>query len=394
MARQKPFAFLVCRFSWPPCSRFSAPNIYVGAAVVQIVFNLTAITALYALTLKLTNRPKTALIAVFLATFALGDIVYANALLSDSLAQSHMVFMLYFYARFILGVERRFDGMALVAGSLALLAMIFLRPIFLYLPFAILAGVAVFLWTAKQPRRILPALGIIAFFVLLPTTLWTLRNETLGGVRQFSSVSSQFLLDSVPILYAKTHGIHFYEAQPIVSGGHDEDLQPYLATMQKPDAYKKRAIEMIKSDPMTYASAYLARIPCLFFYPEINDALRFIPAISTRIAEFKAAFVARSFAPISDIRLSAAYLAAACLNTLALVVVLGFAVRDLFLQGANSWVKRLALGVLCYVAVLSCFPVGYGSYPRFRLGVSMPLILFAALGAAHFQARIAARRQR
>jgi hypothetical protein len=79
---------------------------YLGAALAQIIFSLFAITALYTLTLKLSKQPETALIAALLTTITLSNIVYTNMLLSDSLAQSFMAFMLYFYADFILDVDK------------------------------------------------------------------------------------------------------------------------------------------------------------------------------------------------------------------------------------------------------------------------------------------------
>jgi hypothetical protein len=365
---------------------FFGEKYYLGAALAQILLGLLAIVAIYALAWKLTQEKKTALLAAFLASIAPGSIVYANLLLSDSLTQSFMAFLLYFYGSFLLEFDRHFDGKSFLAGSLMLFCMIFLRPTFLYLAFALFPGFAAFLWAKGAWRKIAPVLVLLALTTLLPVALWTARNEALGGVRQFSTAGPRFLLDSVSVLYAKSHGIHYYEAQPIVYRGKDEDLQPYLAIMPKEEAYKKRAIEMIRADPMTYGKAYLLRVPCLFFYPETNDVLRFIPSISALVTNLKASFIARSLAPLENPGLTLAYLMVAGVNTLALVVIFLFAVCGLF-ANVDPWVKRLMLGILLYVAFLSCLPVGYGSYPRYRLGINMPLTLFAALGARALLAR-------
>jgi hypothetical protein len=69
-----------------------------------------------------------------------------------------------------------------------------------------------------------------------------------------------------------------------------------------------------------------------------------------------------------------------------LIAIFIFAVRGLFTH-VDGWIRLFALGILLYVAALSCLPVGYGSYPRYRLGINMPLMLFASLGISAFIAR-------
>jgi uncharacterized membrane protein len=71
------------------------------------------------------------------------------------------------------------------------------------------------------------------------------------------------------------------------------------------------------------------------------------------------------------------------LDILFLITLLLFALRGL-LQKMDWRIKVMLLGVSAYVLVVCSQPVGYGAYPRFRLSISMMLLLFAAFGLDSF----------
>jgi len=358
---------------------------YFGVIILQILLNLAAIYCLYKLCMMLTGQKTAAIIAMVLASLNFLDICYACRIMTDSITQSLLVFTLYYYVKYLLNIkEHEHDIKPLICGSFFLSLCVLFRPAVMYLPFALLAGIVFLLLIAKRPKRIISATLAVLLITTVPMGAWCLRNIIREDFYGYSSVSSiNLYFYNSAVIYAKQQGTDYYTAYDALMYGQDEDLKPHLERLPVYDAYAARGMELIKSDLPTYAKYCAIGAACIFVYPGANDIVNFSNEANAVTERIKAVITqGGGVVGIVDGLLSIPFIAAFLIIDIAvLLALILFALMGI--RKIKDWrVTALLLGVMGYMVAVSCQPVGYGSYPRFRLMISMTVILLASIGAS------------
>jgi hypothetical protein len=295
---------------------------------------------------------------------------------------------LYYFTVYLLQIkEKKDDWRSLILGAVYLSFTVLIRPAVMYLPFALLAGFIFLLLLFKKPEKILPMAVIILVIIVLPMGGWSLRNAVKTDFAGYSAIASiQLYAYNAGAVYARQQGIDYYEAIDFLLAEEDEELHKYMAVMPKYEAYTERAMEIIRSDFPAYVKFCAIGVACLFFYPGVNDILAFTGVSTQAITQAKDIINSYgiSIAGVTAFFASSGntlYALALLLNIFILILLSLLAFIGTIKANLKEWyIKAMYLGILLYMVLVSCQPFGYGAYPRYRLGFSMILILFAAFG--------------
>lgn len=371
-----PFILSLCMF-------VMGKAFYYGTVFVQVLLNVLAIYFLYKLAMLVVGNKKAAYIAVIIAALNPLDIRYCYLILTDSISQSLLVISIYFYARYIDSLDKCEKGFSHLAISSVLIALnVLIRPSLMFLPFALAIGAAFVAIIRRKYKQIVISVLCISIASALCITLWTARNEKVADYSGYSSVSdvNLYVYNSAAV-YAKQNGMTYYEAFSILNNNKDDGLAPYLETMSKHEAYRKRGMEIIASDLPYYIACCAKNCAYISVYPGMMTFDFVTGSLDSVIADIKSGDGIVS-GLIKSINIKTFFALSVLALDVALLLLLSvLAIVGIIKNFKKDWILTLLIvGVLAYIFVVSCQPVGIGSYSRFRLACSMFINMFAAYG--------------
>ncbi len=373
-----PFVLSLCMFLF-------GNSFYYGIVLVQALLNVLSIYYLHKLAMLVIDNRVVAYIAVIIAALNPLDVYYCYLVLTDSISQSLLVISVYFYARYIVSIKNKTEKKDLcsLGVSSVLLAMnVLVRPSIMFLPFALAIGAAFVALVCRQYKQIIISALCISLVSSLCIALWTERNERVADYPGYSSVSdiNIYIYNSAEV-YAKQNGLTYYEANTALREHKDDGLTPYLETMPKYDAYRKRGMELIMSDLPYYITCCMKNCLYLVAYPGVMSFSFVSNSLSDVITSIKSGGdIISSVLSILDAE-TFGVLSVLALDVMLLVLLAALAVLGTIKNLKKDWILTLLIvGVLAYNIVVLCQPVGIGAYSRFRLACSMFTNMFAAYG--------------
>lgn len=331
---------------------------------VLSLLNLAAVLGWWGRRARPTPRQWAGALALLL-TFP-GQLIYANALMSELLLQTAVLALVGAGLRFIQTGHTRWFGLSGVAVTAALL----LKPVFYPLVFVTLAVGGLAAWRMRRPW-----LGALAAAPALVAALYMGWNWERTGYFHFSSIAEINLLHyNAAGVVRQAQGAPA-EAQWVAAVLRQADAQPTFAARQQ--LIRTKATAVLRAHPGRYAGQHTAGMVTFFLDPGRFDIGQFLhvapPSGGGLLAQSRAGGLARALG-----QLPGWLLALLALVGLANAVRLGLAVRGfgrLKRGGASLRYGRwLAAGLIGYVALLTG-PLGAA---RFLVPV-WPLLLALAL---------------
>jgi len=368
------------------CKLISGKARVWAAVFFQNLLNILAVLVLYALILELCRDRTAALAGSLLAAINLHDIYFSFFILSDSLFQSIILFAIYFLVRFF----KRFRIIDLVWTAGLFSAGTFVRPSGLYLPLILTAVIGLVLFIKRTKKKALFYSLIFLLIGMGPAFLWQCRNERVAGFADFSAVRSANLYSyhSAGILAYK-NGTDFYHEQENLKNS--AELLELQKTMSLQEAEMTLATKIIIQNMPVYLLLNMEGAGLILLYPGVFDIFQVNSGFLDYIASIKSTFLDSSgfwdrlipflVQPYSILTL----LDILILFGLSIVTILGI-IRS-FRTGISWYISLVLSGIFCYFLAVSAGPNGYGTFPRFRLSVSMLQALYFGIFICSAQKR-------
>ncbi|MHC1773325.1 MAG: ArnT family glycosyltransferase [Flexilinea sp.] len=352
----------------------------------QNILSVIAILVLYALVLELCRNRTAALAGSLLVAFNLHDIYFSFFILSDSLFQSIILFAVYFLVRFF----KRFHVADLLRAAGLFSAGTFIRPSGLYLPLVLTAAVFLVLLIKRAKKKALIYSLIFLLIGMGPAYLWLCRNERVAGFADFSAIRSSNLYSyhSAGVLAYK-NGTDFYHEQANLKNS--AELLELQKTMSLQAAEMTLAKKIIFQNIPVYLLLNIQGAGYILLYPGLFDIFQVNSGFLDYIAGVKSTFLNSSgFLDRLVTFLTQPYSILTLLDILILfglsvVTILGI-IRS-FRIGIPWYISLILSGLFCYFLAVSAGPNGYGTFPRFRLSVSMLQALYFGIFTCSAQER-------
>jgi hypothetical protein len=355
-------------------SKLLFPNQWASFLIIfQIGLNVAAVLTLYLLLTMLIPNRSASLLACLIAVLNIHDVYFSCFILTDSLYQSISFIGIFFFIRFL----KEFRLKDLIWSSLAFLAALFIRPSGLFLP--LLLMIALPFVIRNKFTHLVKVEAILFLIVYLPVICWGTRNANVAGYRGFSAITEQNLyFYHAAGINAELNQTDFYTEQENLQEN-PEYLQR-LPTVSPETAQRELATTAIRNNFAIYLKLNIQGMGLILIYPGTMDIFRFQPDNPDIIEPIKQAYLqggAKSaliellISPIGLLTL----LDVGALIVLVLITIIG-TVRSF--QSQLPWYIPLAiLGFFLYNLGVSAGPNGFGTYPRFRLSVSLIQALIA-----------------
>ncbi|GAP39913.1 glycosyltransferase family 39 protein [Flexilinea flocculi] len=360
------------------CKLISAKNWIWAAIILQLLLNTVSVVVLYEIIWALSRNSKASFFGSLIAAFNLHDVYFCFFILSDSIAQSILIIAVFFLIRFF---QKQQTVYLLLAAAL-LSTGTFIRPAGLYLP--LLLAFLIFFYYVQQKMSV-KALAIAILFLsigFIPEFLWQLRNEQAAGYSGFSAIQEENLYSyHAAGIFAEKNGTSFYQEQENLKN--DPKVQELTRTMSLQEAQRKIAFEVISENLPTYLYLNLKGAGYILFYPGLFDIAQIYPSFRNYIANMKSEFLS-DFSQAEQIRnfLSNPFSILTLLNGFLLVTILVFTfwgIQRSFSSGIPLQINLMLLCFMIYFLLIHAGPNGFGTYPRFRLSISMLQTIYVGL---------------
>lgn len=358
-------------------------NYYIGLVLFQIVLNTVAVYYVYRLAFLLTKKEKIGYLASLIVALNPMDIMYDFFIHTDSVSQALLVVSIFYFAKYICSLQDKKPLVGqLLAASVILALNVLVRPSLMYLPLALAVGAVVVAIITRCYKQIVISILCICVITQAPVAAWTKRNEIVADYHGYSSISdiNLYYYNAVAV-YAKQQGMSYYEARNEMLAHQDEGLKPYLETMSEYDAIRKRGWELIRSDLPYYSFCCLKNCGWIAIYPGVMTFEFITDSISDVVSNVKSGgnLVQSLMSCITSQNIVAIVLLG--MDLLLLLLLALFAWVGLFRQYRKNWITAtLMVGIIAYIYVVSCQPVGIGAYSRFRMACSMFTAILSAQG--------------
>ena len=353
------------------------------AALITIQLFLSALASFtFIKTLEGLGVPKMARDMLgLIAVFNLHDVYFALFVLSDSLAQSLFMGFVYFLVSALKNREPRDFVLTFALLTLAT----FVRPGSLFLPFFVIAGILIFELRRGAPGKVIARI-LIAFILLVPFPIgaWAMRNRTAAGYFGFSAISDANLyFYHAAGVSAKLNGTDFYTAQEALKT--DPAYLRNLETMIAPIAQRRAALPILSGSLPLYLALHVQGAAATLIYPGTFDLFRIVPRSLALIDSMKTAYLEHGLSPALLAALMTdpfGVLTLIDMLFLSLIAILTLrAILHAFrFRAADGSIRIALLGILIYNLIISAGPNGFGTYPRFRLSVSLLELLWIGVG--------------
>ena len=216
----------------------------------------------------------------------------------------------------------------------------------------------------------------------VPELLWQIRNEQAAGYSGFSAIQEENLYSyHTAGILAQKNGTSFYHEQENLKN--DLKIQELTRTMSLQKAQRKIAVKVISDNLPTYLYLNLKGAGFILFYPGLFDIAQIYPSFRDYIANLKSGFLSGS-SQLERIRnfLSNPFSLLTLLNCFLLLTFLVFTfwgIQRSFSSGIPLQINLMLLCVMIYFLAIHAGPNGYGTYPRFRLSISMLQTIYVGL---------------
>ncbi len=375
------------------CSLIFGDGWAEAAVFLQNLSNLAAVLLVYGTLLELCGNRRAAFSGGMLACLNIHDVYFCFFILSDILFQFLILAAAFFLIRFF----KRLHSLPLILAAGLFAAGMFVRPSGLYLPVFLTAviGGALFLrprsaLSEKQdpglnPGRLRRVMLPLLFLILSmgPALLWCRRNEAVSGFSGFSAIQSANLYGyhSAGVL-AFVNGTDFYQEQEHLRQNSElSELQNRMSLQQAETALAK---QIILTHLPVYLLLNLEGAGMILLYPGLFDVLRLNNVFMAYLAEVRTIFLSPgSFLSRATGILFQPFSLLVGVNFLLLLALLLWTVSGMIrsLRGGTPWYIGLTLcGIFLYFLLISAGPNGYGTYPRFRLSLSLFQAIFCGIG--------------
>jgi 4-amino-4-deoxy-L-arabinose transferase-like glycosyltransferase len=167
----------------------SAGHFEAVTILLQILLSVCTVYLVYRLALELWQHETVALCAALLYALEPLSILYSSLILSETLFTTLTTVFLLYLVRYL----NRQQLADLLVSGLALAASVYVRPVALFLPLAVLLGLLVWKWTASYLRWqqwtiTYFQLGLFALVAVGPLALWVMRNHMVAHYNGFSGI--------------------------------------------------------------------------------------------------------------------------------------------------------------------------------------------------------------
>ena len=353
---------------------------YLLVCIFQNILNVIAVCAVYQIVIMLVDSNKAACIGATIAVLNFHDIYFADIMLTDSVAQSLTIFSRLFLIMFLhkenSGKKAKICYLCVCAVLLSFALSV--RPSLLFLPVAYVLGLVFVVIRRKKYRWIIPVILIVSIICYTPVCAWTIRNKTVADYNGYSTVSSinLYCYNSAAV-YSKQNNMDYNETVEYLKQGKDKKYQEYLKSMDKYKAMDKRAKEIIFSDVPCYVKRCAIDVAALELYPGALSFNGVKESYETVISNVKQNGVSALFE--KNGLAESSWLFVIVIDCLLLLMLFVLSVIGAIKLIRKCWVPAVFLiGTVLYNIIICCQPVGYGSYPRFRLSFSMISIILVA----------------
>lgn len=370
----------------------------IALSVIQLALNALAVIALRRTLERLHIDIRAARIAVLIAAFNPHDPYFALCVLTDSFSQSCFMFVIASFVAALVSTDTDkygessgqtfpIDYRNLTIAAVWLTISIFLRPGSIGLPVCLWIGLTVVAIVRRSPRVIVSVLIIFTLVIGLPVLGWTMRNERVAGFSGFTAISTTNLFFyNCAGIRAELNGTDYYSEQSAMAT--DPVYLENLKTMTPIDAQRATAMPILLNNLPILAKLTVQNGLLILFYPGTFDILRFHPAVLSVIDQLRADIIANGFsAETIRILLRAPIGVLIVVNVIILAMITFYGLigsidvlRKFSLRSSLN-VSLLALaGMTLYNFLIHTGSFGYGSYSRYRLSITFPLLILAAIG--------------
>ncbi len=357
---------------------------YLNALITfQLFLSAVAVFAFGRTLDRLGVSAKIRTVLVWAAILNPHDAYFALFVLTDAITQSLFVFFLAFFIRALQGRNlAQLRDFALAWAFLC--AAIFVRPSSLYLPIFLLMGLAVFYWCERRGLW-LRVFACAVLLIFIPVLGWTLRNRAVTGYSGFSAITEAnlYFYHAAGVRSAQS-GADFYQVQRDLL--HDPIYRSNLERMSPPDAQKATALPILLNDLPTYIRLHFRGMAAILLYPGTFDLFRLQNFGIQLIASVREMFLSNGLSPaLAGALLTDPFGLMSLVNIVILAFLTGMAIRAMIRTLRVGAVDRIItcalMGVTLYNLLISAGPNGFGTYPRFRLSVSILLLLWIGVGS-------------
>jgi hypothetical protein len=346
---------------------------------LQILLSCFAVYMVYQTACILFEGEWIALIAATLYAIEPLSILFTSLLAPETLFTAVVMVGVYYLVRYL---KKQSPADLLASGS-ALAASVYVRPIGLFLPVTIAAGLAAWAVVTAQQNKHRLIVHAIAFVIVsfALTGLWQLRNEAETDYSGFSAIASDnmYFILAASVLAAEQH-VSYYGMRDRLGYQnpraylHDHPEQKTWSVAQRTSYLDRAAEHILLDNSLTYAWIYFDGILRGTFDPGSTEFLRFfdlypkegglltVEVDKGRIATIKALYANPllfwSTALMVPVLLT--YLSSACVTLCSRVIL-------------DPSILAVSLIVAYYMAIAG----GPGDWGRFRHPV-MPIICVLA----------------
>ncbi len=349
--------------------------------MLQLLLNLMAVLLVHAVLHEIGVGRRGVFGGAMLAALNLHDVYFCFFILSDILFQFLILAAFFLLLRFLKTAHFR----PLIGAALLFAMGMFVRPSGLYLP-VLLSLILFGLFLLKRDWQWGMKLSALFLSVsLAPALLWCYRNESVSGFAGFSATQSSnlYAYHSAGVL-AFVNGTDFYQEQEAL--GRNPELTALRDGMTLQQAETMLAKQILTQHLPVYALLMLEGAGLILLYPGIFDVFRLNDAFAIYLSGVRAIFlngesllsraVEIIFQPFSLL---------AGLNFLILLALLIGTVSGM-VRSVRGAIPRVIEIMLCaaflYFLLVSAGPNGYGTYPRFRLSLSLFQAIFCGIAIA------------
>lgn len=361
------------------CMLISEDCYYV---VVQVVQQLVGLAVFFCwrhfLRLFLKDK-RTWFIGECIYLFNIQFIFYGCMVLTDFLFACMIIVLADLFVVFWrTGNNKYFMGAVLI-----LIIIPLLRPIALYLPFAMGFGfLIVYMLSKRDWKRGITYAFVISTLAVCTIGGWSYRNYRVGGIFNLSNITQQnTYVYNAPAIESELTGRSYYE----IVDERLSDVSQKDFDFHTDEVYEKGE-GLIKNHPLIYAKICIRDIVLEFLYPGVNDILRSSSKFSEGIGYIKelmikpVGFVQRFLSIIQYVMtdnivflVGLIIIIVDCLGLFCLMI--GF-LMSILLRWSELWYEKwMLIGMLMYFVVCSAAPLGIGSFSRFRMAFFYIMLL-------------------
>lgn len=357
-------------------------HFYIGVIAFQIIVSIAVYLTMYRPLIKYYIKDeKLVRLANIIWAFDYFSIYYSCIVLTDSLFQQFIIATVFFMMKFWSTEKDRyliFTGLTLGIASL-------LRPIAMFLCLALCIGVFGVYFLKKKYKEAIKKGVLLLIFAEVFILGWSARNYSYSGDFKLSLIQdiniSQY---NAAAVVADLEGVSYYEAfdeRTIIAESLFTDLEAY-------QNFVDESRELLDAHKDILAKYYVMGVGLLNFYPGAMDVLANIDKFSEGVQGIKEILISDEVTNklvaifglvFSDNKPFLVGLIFIAVDWIILMILTINSYIYIFRKDSriNWYEKWMVIGMWAYFVISSAMPVGYGSYPRFRVAYVPILIILA-----------------